>query len=221
MALYAAWAQFSDEAIVLTGLLRSFAAVGPSISGASRFSIADECLLEGLLSRAWQAWGHFCRTCVIESCIGTVDGSGAAIAPHAFALSEAHVSGAVIKAKGLKASPPYWGGTNSVLRNEPTWGDVDVLTRILPRLGCANQSQLLAAFSAASQSAKTLQCIRNAAAHNNAETLLDVQAIRSRYVVFPVTHPVHALYWTEPASGDFLVTTALDDLVDCALTAIS
>lgn len=140
---------------------------------------------------------------------------------HPFASSEAHVSGAAIRAKGMNKVPPYWGATSTTLRNEPTWGDVDTLARILPRLGSSNQSQLLAAISAASQSAKSLQFIRNAAAHNNPETMADVLAIRSQYVVFPITHPVHALYWTNPSSGDFLAPAALDDLVECALDAIS
>jgi hypothetical protein len=221
MALYASWVLFADEASVLDAHLRAFAASRPSMTSASGFSLPDECLLEGLLSRVWQSWGLFCRSCVIESCMGTVDGSGAHVAPHPFSFSEAHVSGAAVRAKTKKVGPPYWGGTNTMLRHEPTWGDVDVLARVIPRLGCANQSQLLAAFSSGSQSAKAIQRIRNAAAHRNSETMLEVMAIRSRYGVFPVTHPVHALFWTEPSSGDFLVTAAVEVLVESAFDAIS
>lgn len=221
MALYDAWGRFATDAATLSGLLRAFATGGPAIAAASRFSLADECLLEGLLSRAWQAWGTFWRTCAFESCMGTVDGSGALVPAHPFALSEAHASGAAVRAKNRNFRPPYWGSTNATLRLEPTWGDVDVLARIIPRMGPANLSQLLAAVSAGSQSAKALQYIRNAAAHNNPQTMQDVLAIRSQYIVFPVTHPIQALYWTEPSSNDFLVTAALDDLVDCALTAIA
>lgn len=221
MTLYAAWVRFADEAATLSTHFRDFAASGPLISGSSRFSVPDECLIEGLLSRAWQSWGSFWRTCVIDSCLGTVDGTGAAVLSHPFALSEAHVSGAAIRCKGRSAAIPYWGATNTTLRIEPTWGDVDVLTRLLPRLGSANSPQLVAAASSASQSAKALQYIRNAAAHTNPQTMAEVLAIRSRYVMFPVSHPVQALYWTEPSVSDFLITASLDDLVDCALSAIS
>jgi hypothetical protein len=221
MTLYDTWVQLVDEADTLRNLLHGFAVAGPTVASASRFTLADECLLEGILSRAWQAWGSFCRTCIVHSCVGTIDGSGAHVAPHPFALSEAHVSGAALRAKNKAASMPYWGGVNTTLRLEPTWGDVDVLTRLLPRLGSTNQAQLLAAISASSQSAKALQVIRNAAAHNNRQTMAEVLAIRSRYVVFPITHPVQAIYWTEPISSDFLAIAALDDLVDCALSAIS
>jgi hypothetical protein len=221
MSLFASWVLFADEADVLGKHLRAFAASRPSMTSASGFSLLDECMLEGLVSRVWQSWGLFCRACVIESCIGTVDGSGSHVAPHPLALSEAHVSGAAVRAKTKSVKSPYWGSTNNILRYEPTWGDVDALARVIPRLGCANQSQLLAAFSNGSQSAKAIQRIRNAAAHRNSETMLEVLAIRSQYIVFPVSHPVHALFWTEPSSGDFLVTAALNVLVESAFDAIS
>lgn len=221
MSLYATWVRFADEATDLSTHFRAFASSGATITTSSHFSLPDECLLEGLLSRLWQSWGSFWRTCIVESCMGTVDGTGGHIPPHASAASDGHVSQAVINAGRRGASSSYWGGVNTTLRHEPTWGDVDVLARVLPRLGPSNASQLVAAASAASQSAKPLQRIRNAAAHNNSQTMAEVLAIRSSYVVFHISHPIQALYWTEPSSSDFLVTAALDDLVDCAFTAIS
>lgn len=221
MTLYASWMEFADETAVLSGHLRRFAANRSTASLAMPFSLEDECLLEGLLSRVWQEWCAFCRDCVVKSCMGTVDGSGLPVAPHPFAVSEAYVSGAAVRAKNRRLLPPYWGNANTVLRFEPTWGDADVMARLLPRLACSNQAQLLSAISAGFQSAKALQCIRNAAAHNNPETMGEVLAIRSRYVAFSIQHPVQALYWTEPSSNDFLATAALDDLVDCGLLAIS
>lgn len=221
VTLYASWVGFADEATRLVDHFRRFAASGPAITGAARFQLPDECLLEGLLSRAWQAWGTFCRDCVVKSCMGTVNGSGANVVAHPFALSESHVSSASIRAKSPRTPPPYWGGTNSVLRHEPTWADVDVLVRIVPRLGCSNHSQLTAAVSSSALSAKALQAIRNSAAHTNAQTMSDVLGIRSRYVVYPITHPIQALFWTDPSSGDYLVTSALEELVDCGFDAIS
>jgi len=50
-----------------------------------------------------------------------------------------------------------------VLRAEPTWGDVDILHKILPKLRPDNYLQLLAAFSSITSSAKALQTIRNGA----------------------------------------------------------
>ena len=98
---------------------------------------------------------------------------------------------------------------------------MDILSKLVPRLGPSNQSQLLAAFSAGSRSAKVLQLIRNATAHNNVQTMVEVHGIRSGYVTFPITHPVQALYWIEPSSRDFLVMHALEELRDSGLAAIS
>lgn len=220
MALYTRWTELCAELDRLSGHLRDFAAAKSTIASAADFAEKDECLLEGLLSRTWQAWCTFCRACVCESCMGTHDGNGVAIAAHPHALSEGHVSGAAIRAKNTP-NPPTWGNVNALLRVEPTWGDVNVLATIIPRLAPANQGQLLAAFSAASHGARALQLIRNATAHNNSQTVSDVQNLRSGYIVFSLTHPIQALFWTEPASGDFLILWAIEELRDAGLAAIS
>jgi len=136
------------------------------------------------------------------------------------ALSEAHVSGAIIRAKN-KAHPPYWGPMNSLLRAEPTWGDVDLLAKVLVRIRPTNHAQLLAAFSSIHASAKALQFIRNAAAHHNSQSLSDILGLRSAYRVFPIKHPTHALFWLEPSTSDFLVTYAIQELKDAGLAAIA
>jgi hypothetical protein len=218
MALHAAWTRL-DADLTLLGLnLRNFASTKP-LAAASDFSLLDECLLEGLLSRVWQAWSSFCRTCVIESCMGTTDVTGAAIAPIPDAASEEHVSGAAIQAK--RGLAPLWGSTNAILRLEPTWGDVDVLSRIINRLQPANSGKMLAAFSSGSQSAKALQSVRNGAAHNHTQNLGDILKLRSSYLVFPIGHPTQAMFWIEPQSQDFLVTHAIEELRDSGLAAVS
>jgi hypothetical protein len=220
MALYAAWTSLCSELDSLAPHLRDFSITKPTIGSASDFTLHEECLLEGLLSRIWQAWCKFCRTSVLESCMGTIDGSGAVIAALPMATSEAHVSGAAIKAKGSPA-PSYWGSVNTTLRYEPTWGDVDVLAKIIPRMGPANQTQLLAAFSSAHAAAKALQLIRNAAAHDNVETRADLQTLWTKFTVFPITHPSQCLYWIEPNTKDYLGLYAIEELRDAGMAAIS
>lgn len=221
MALYNLLTSLTNELTDLEKIIRQFAANGPAVASASRFSLEDECFLEGVLSRAWQAWCGFCRGCIVESCLGTIDGAGNSVAQIIAALSEPHVSAAAIKAKPIGAPPPYWGSQNAVLRKEPTWGDPDAFVRIVQRLAPNNQAQLVAAMSAASTFAKDLQIIRNACAHKNHQTVTEVQNIRSRYTVFAITHPTHSLYWIDPNSRDFLICAAMDDLLDNALSAIS
>ena len=221
MALAGTFAQLSIELDMLSVHLREFAMVNSPLNSASQFSLRDECLLEGLLSRAWQAWCVFCRTCIINSCMGTVRSSGGIVSALPDAISESHVSRAGIYAK-RKSNPPFWHGPpNVILRLEPTWGDVDVLTTILSRLRPTNFAQLQAAFSSGWSSAKALQLIRNGAAHNNIQNMAEIQKLRSGYIVFPISHPTHALFWSNPKSGDFLVLHALQELKDTGVVAIA
>jgi hypothetical protein len=220
MALYAVWTQMCDEFDVIDGHLRGFAKNRPAINSHSHFTFVDECLLEGLLSRLWQAWCGFCRGCLIESCCGTTSGAGQQIAGHPLARAEACVSAAAIRAKGK--GTVVWGGTNSVLKREPTWGDVDVLVgKVVPDLNPVNQSQLLAAFSSASDAAKALQRIRNASAHFNSQSLADVTSMQSKYVAYPITHATQALFWVAPSTGVFLALDAIEALREAGLNAIS
>jgi hypothetical protein len=218
MALHAAWTQLDGDLNLLSVNLRNFASKKPLV-GATDFSILDECLLEGLLSRVWQALDLFCRTCVIESCMGTTNGAGIAIVGLPDAVTAEHVSGAAMRAK--RGTTPCWGSPNAILRHEPTWGDVDVLSRIITHLRPANFTQMLAAFSSGYRGAKALQAIRNGAAHNHVQNLGDIHKLRSAYLVFPIGHPTHAMFWIEPQSQDFLVTHAIDELKDAGLAAIS
>jgi hypothetical protein len=220
MALHSEWTELESSLDLLATHIRDFAATKHGLGSPADFSLSDECLLEGFLSRIWQAWCRFCRHCVIKSCVGTVDAAGTTVPGLPDALTEAHVSGAAIRAK-KRPNPPYWGFPNSQLHSEPTWGDADVLALILTRLRPANSPQMLAAFSSAHPSAKAVQVIRNGAAHNNAHNLNEIMMLRSAYSAFPISHPTHAMFWVEPRSNDFLITHAIDALKDAALLAIS
>lgn len=218
MALHAALTRLDADLNLLGLNLRNFSSTKP-LTGAADFSLLDECLLEGLLSRVWQTWSSFCRTCVIESCMGTTDATGAAIVGIPDATSEEHVSEAAIRAK--RGIAPLWGSTNAILRLEPTWGDIDVLSRVINRLQPANSGKMLAAFSSGYQCAKALQSIRNGAAHNHPQNLGDILRLRSAYLVFPIGHPTQAMFWIEPQSQDFLVTHAIEELRESGLAAVS
>src|SRR4051812_21856864 len=92
MALYVEWTQLNSELTSLSDHLRDFAAKKSGLTSAADFSVLDECLLEGLLSRVWQTWCKFCRFCVVHSCLGTVDRAGTTIPALPDALSDPHVS---------------------------------------------------------------------------------------------------------------------------------
>ena len=218
MSLLSLWNAF-DAATQLYGKLAlEFAQRKPTITSAALFTVEDECFLEGVLSRTWQEWSLFCRQCVVASCLGTVDANGKAIAALPEAQSEGHVSSAAIQVK--RGRKPVWGHTNSSLRDEPTWGDTDVLANIVASLNPSNRALLLAALSSAHDAAKTIQLIRNASAHNHAQNMADVMSRAASYVAFPITHPTQALFWTESSAGEFLVTHAVRVLSSTARLAI-
>jgi hypothetical protein len=201
--------------------ITSFVVNKAGITTGTDFSYGDECWLEGVLSKIWQCWGNFCRECVFQSCLGTITSSGVAVPALASATSDQLVSGAAVRAKKLTAIAPYWGPANSILRNEPTWGDVDVLTRIISRLGPSNAGQMLAAFSSGHSSARSLQRLRNCAAHHNNETMADITLMAPYFVAYPISHAVQAMFWLEPSTNDYLVTASIEGLRDAAEAAIS
>ena len=125
--------------------IRDFAASRSPLSP-TQFSLLDECLLEGLVLRVWQAWSNFCRGCIIESCIGTTTAGGRPIIGLSQAATEEYVSGAAIQTNQNRDPATYWSAPNSILKIEPTWGDGDVLVKVLTGLRPSNVNQLLAAL---------------------------------------------------------------------------
>lgn len=219
MSLNVAWLELESELNDLSRHLRDFAAQKHGITASTHFSTVDECLLEGLLSRVWQAWGGFCRSCIIHSCLGTNNAAGVVIPGLPDAITLEHVSGAAIRAKNAKS--PYWPFPNGLLRYEPTWGDLGVLSKLITRLLPTNHAQMLAAFSSGSSHVKAVQLIRNCAAHNHVQNFQEVRELHPSYIVFPITHPTHALFWVVPSSSDFLITHSIDGMKEMALTAVS
>jgi hypothetical protein len=207
--------------VQLEATLRSYLAEKPVPQAADQFHPRDEYVLEGVLSRVWQAWSSFNRSCLIESCLGTTSATGVAIPAVRANLSSGHVSKAAIDVKAARFQrSPSWNGTNALLRREPTWGDVDVLNGVVRCLQPRNSAQLLAALSSVSQHAKTLQCIRNAAAHANTQTLSEVRARQSAYVSFPIGEAAHALLWLSGPRRDYLLFHAMEELRTAADAAI-
>ncbi|TWO69507.1 hypothetical protein FN976_19675 [Caenimonas sedimenti] len=95
------------------------------------------------------------------------------------------------------------------------------MNTILTRLSPSNTSQLLAAFSSAHAPIKTVQLIRNATAHQNAETLQGVRQRASAYIAAPIVHPLQAIFWIDPGTKDFLLLHAIEEMRDSSQAAIA
>ena len=105
MTLQASWDGLAESLDLCTRHFRDFVQTKTTVVAASDFSFLDECLLEGLMSRAWQAWSAFCRDCVVKSCLGTTTSAGIAVTALVEAINEEHISGAAIRANRKTWSP--------------------------------------------------------------------------------------------------------------------
>jgi hypothetical protein len=158
-------------------------------------------LREGLISGLWQTWGSYCRTIIIESARGAIDGGGAAIASPYTANSEMEVA---FVARQLAQRSPV--GTIRPLagnHQEPTWGDLAKLNLIVSGLGTSNHNVLLSSFGAALR-IRDLQLCRNACAHICADRMADLSGARVRYTSSSLTHPTDFIIWVDPTTSDFV-----------------
>jgi len=185
---------------------------------AADFDHEDTCMLEGVTSHIWQAWCRFCRTLIVDSCIGTTDASGNLIPQLPGALSEQHVSGAVIRIKNGRT--PTWGTLNAVLRFEPTWGDIDVLTDIIRGTAPANATKISGMCTLASTSSRIIHRVRNASAHHNTQTMTELQRLSSGYKTFPIAHPAQALFWVDSSTGNYLLPEAIEGFIVASMFAV-
>lgn len=173
----------------------------------ARLDHKDWMFFEGLMSATWQYWCHFCRTVVIQSALGAKTAGGAMLP--ACAASWEEVSAAAIQA--AKRKQPIPGATNSILRQEPTWGDTNKLLNIVGGLPLGNQAQLSQSFGASAYISH-LQTVRNAAAHRHHQNTAEVLALGPYYVVSRLRHPTEALLWQEQQTQNFAFLFWLDDM---------
>lgn len=183
--------------------------IGAVLSGA-KFPLNDARTLhelEGILSTTWQAWNRYCRSVVINSCLGC---NGRTMGPIAATHTEEE-SVAYIAKHQNSGKLPKTTGKLSLLRFEPTWGDMAKVLEIIAALSPTNSAQLLSAFGTAPRIAH-LQHIRNATAHRNQQAMLLIYSWQSAYLATRIRHPLEALFWKDPSTGSALVHARLDEM---------
>lgn len=162
-----------------------------------------------LLSAIWHSWCHFCRELVLLSCSGTTSRGGVVIPPRNGLNDWQRVAYEVNQLRRGRAVS--LNGSVRVMREEPTWGDVDVLIRAVPGLGLANQSSLMSGFGLAT-AAKHIQLVRNACAHLNSETMSDVRSILPFYSGGRISHPSDVMWMLNSAGTTDVVFIWLEEL---------
>lgn len=169
---------------------------------------------EALMNYTWQTWCLFCRQLVMTSALGGVTRSGAAIPGCITPPDWKRVS--YIASCAFSGNTPKLLKTNSSMKKEPTWGNVDKLVDIMNALNTSNAMTVLSALSIASRCATHIQIIRNCTAHMCGETFQQVKDIRSYYNNTALRHPCDAAFWIEPHSGTFAFTSWLADMRQAA-----
>lgn len=156
-------------------------------------------LREGLISALWQSWSAFCRSTLLTSAAGGLDGGGNVIAsPHA-GRSEMELA---FIARELAMRRPV-GAIRALVGNhqEPTWGDLNKINLIASGFLTSNRNNLLSGFGVALRM-QDLQMCRNACAHLSPDRFNDLKAAKVRYVTTNLTHPTDFVFWIDPLSGD-------------------
>ena len=170
----------------------------------------DRMFLDGLISITWQYWCRFCRQLVLASALGCQTRRGATLVPSVSPPIWQRVSYVAIRAANGKPILP--NKTESLLRREPTWGDVAKLPLIVSGLAPQNGPILINTFGSVTQGPVHLQIVRNASAHLNEETHREILNLRPFYNPQSVRHPTDVTVWTEPVSQDYAFISWVDDM---------
>ncbi len=188
-------------------------------SSGPRLSKRVDCqaIQEGIISTLWQSWCWFAREVVIASAKGAVTSSGL-VTTSIYALNaEPEI---IYIAKQLAWQRPI-GQIKPILRGfqEPTWGDLDKLNRIILGVNCTNSKQLASVFGSTKR-IKDLQLCRNSSAHINKDNITALSSARVRYLNTKLNHPSDMIFWIDPDTNEYVWKSWIDELEIISLLAI-
>ena len=163
-----------------------------------------------LVSDIWQNWCSFCKDIIICSCSGTLTRTGRSIAARPGTNDWKRISYEINQAKFGRTA--HADKQIRFLRQEPTWGDQNLLLTTIPVLNPSNAPSLLAGFGLPVYAPKHIQTVRNSCAHTNSETLADVRRLLPFYTGGGFSHPLDILWWTESTSNSLSIFHWLDEL---------
>ncbi|MCL6744449.1 hypothetical protein [Kosakonia sp. R1.Fl] len=152
-------------------------------------------LTEGLMSDIWQHWCHFCRKLIHNSCRGSICLDRKIVSPRLISLDNSWER-LGYEAKRRNQHKTINGHHSFLVRNEPTWGDIDNIVDIIIALDPTNKNQLLSAFGMSLKDINHLQLARNAAAHKNVETMSNLSHDMILYYNFTQLKNPSDLAWS-------------------------
>lgn len=157
-------------------------------------------LTETLISDIWQHWCGFCHQLILSSCQGAKARDMTLITPRSGDTSYKRIGYEASHINRNSMHKVTANGHNSfAIRNEPTWGDIDVFVKVAIGLNPSNVGTLTSIFGAPN-SLKHLQKLRNACAHKNVETMQELNHLTLDYNFSKLNQPVE-LAWTTIKNG--------------------
>jgi hypothetical protein len=178
---------------------------------ASELSYIDVMALrEAAINHLWQRWNSFCRQLFMGSCLGALTKGGVTTVARPHWTTEPRVAYEALCAKAKKNPQP--GQSLSHKRLEPTWGDVDVMTKIASQMQMTNSANIVSAFGLGVTGPKHLQIVRNSIAHKNDETFTNVKSIISNYKGVRLWQPSDIAAWNHAIDKDISIICWAEDL---------
>jgi len=146
-------------------------------------------------SQLWQIWCSFCRDVILNSCQGGTTRSGIRIVARPNDNSWERVG---YEAKEYaKGNTPHTTRTLRFRSQEPTWGDQAFLLRSMTGLSPVNLTTLQTGFGLSLSGPRHLQIVRNACAHTDSETMLQVRRIAINYNGVNLQNPIDIIWWLD------------------------
>lgn len=166
-----------------------------------------------LISEIWKAWCLFCREIIFLSCSGTTTRNGIVV-PARSSRDNAIQRIAYEANQARRGSRVHPNKRCTFIRQEPTWGDQNLLVTIIPSLSPSNAVTLQSGFGSVSTVPQHLQIIRNYFAHSNSETALELKQVSKYYKA--ASDITDVLSWVNPHNSSTAIFYWLSELEEIA-----
>lgn len=158
-------------------------------------------MIEGYISKLWQAWSNFNRGILLAAIRGGTRSDGFVVTSAYDNLGDLEI--AFVASQLGHKNPIGTIRQLSTRKHEPTWAYFEVPNRVLTGISSNIEADLLQSFSAQA-TLNDLRVCRNSSAHITPESLADVRAAQVRYSFNKFRHPTDMSFWLDQVTADFL-----------------
>lgn len=179
------------------------------LPGKNKKRVYKNAICEGAISSLWQVWCFFCRSIVVNSIKGVVDGNGVQItSPYSY-LNEAQIVSLSLKFCRGEKIPANITSANGWV--DLAWGDPIKLNKIINGSGVTNKENLLSSFGAINH-IRSLQVSRNACSHISKYTISQMSDLKVSYDGNYTMHPCDVMFWIDPDTQSYLWESWINEM---------